>query len=558
MRAALYARFSTDKQRDASIDDQFRECERMAKAIGCTVSTRFEDRGISGGTAQRPGYQAMASAARTHQFDVIISEDISRMWRNRKEYGDRSTEFEDCGVHLVTCVGDDTRRDGWMIVTIKLAMAEQARKEASYRTRRGQEGNARAGKSTGGRAYGYVPVKDGTSGRIEINATEAPIVRRIFEMYASGASARAIAATFNAEGIPSPGAGWKRTKRRTDGKWLASSIHGDIERGTGILNNRRYVGVTLWGRSEWKRSAADSKKRRHIMLEAGAAHESTDERFRIVPQALWDRVKARQTHQSKELGSKVKGALRQRARPVKYLLSGLLRCQACESSFALSNATRYQCSSHHEGGTHACAVTLSVPRDRLERVMLDCAHTELLDPVKLAEIEAWHVAHRPATVDYRPRIAELEAQVANFVKAIGSGTEGIGDLVAALKAARGELDRLKALGSLPRAAQQKAASEPVGKRAARMRERLEAGGELAQAAMRELFPGSIWLEADDTGRFLWAHAQGAWPTVEVIRPGPARAEEFPMIYAVRMGQVDVSGSGGVIQLTPTFRLSLAA
>jgi site-specific DNA recombinase len=549
VKAALYARFSTDKQRDASIEDQFRECERVAKSAGLEVVARFEDRGISGGTHTRPGYQALLTAARSHTFDVMVVEDISRLWRNRAEFGPRSAELEDLGVHCLTCVGDDTRRDGWgLVIQIKQAVAEHARREASYRTRRGLEGRALAGKSTGGRAFGYLPARDSASGQIEINETEAAIVRRIFEMYAAGSSPRSIAATFNAEGIPSPGASWKRTARRQDGKWLASAIHGDANRGTGILNNRRYVGVTLWGRSEWKRSAADSKKRRHRMLESGAAHESIEERLRIVPQALWDRAKARQAHQSKEAGSKVRGALRQRARPSKYLLSGLLRCQACESSFALSNAKRYQCSSHHEGGNHACEVTLSVPRDRIENVMLECAHSELLDPVKLAEIEAWHVAHRPVT-DYRPRIAELEATVANYVKALGAGADGLGDLVAALKAARGELDRLKAVASLPRAAHQKTTSEPVQKRAARVRDRLAAGGELAQAAMRELFPDAIWLEADASGRFLWARAQGAWPALEsweYDRNGGAPAEAFPMIYAARMGKVDIIGSGGRI------------
>jgi hypothetical protein len=83
-----------------------------------------------------------------------------------------------------------------------------------------------------------------------------------------------------------------------------------------------------------------------------------------------------------------------------------------------------------------------------------------------------------------------------------------------------------------------------------MRERLEAGGELAQAAMRELFPDSIWLEADESGRFLWARAWGAWPTIEPVRRGPARAEEFPMMYRAQMGQVDASGSGG--SLPPQF------
>jgi hypothetical protein len=84
-----------------------------------------------------------------------------------------------------------------------------------------------------------------------------------------------------------------------------------------------------------------------------------------------------------------------------------------------------------------------------------------------------------------------------------------------------------------------------------MRERLEAGGELAQAAMRELFPDSIWLEADASGRFLWARAQGAWPALDswsYNRNGMAPAEAFPMIYRNQLINkgVDFSGSGGRI------------
>jgi hypothetical protein len=108
----------------------------------------------------------------------------------------------------------------------------------------------------------------------------------------------------------------------------------------------------------------------------------------------------------------------------------------------------------------------------------------------------------------------------------------------------GELDRLKAVASLPRTAQQKAIGEPITKRAARMRERLKAGGELAQATMRELFPSAIWLEADKSGRFLWARADGV----------PAKnglAEGFSRIYAAQMDQVAVSGSGGTLREFPT-------
>ena len=147
MRCALYARFSTELQNQESISDQFRQCERVAKIQGLEVVSRFEDRGISGGTSERPGYQALLTAARASAFEVIVCEDISRVWRNRSEYGQRSAELEDLGVHLLTCVGDDTRREGWgLVLGIKQAIAEAARREITYRTRRGMEGLASGGR----------------------------------------------------------------------------------------------------------------------------------------------------------------------------------------------------------------------------------------------------------------------------------------------------------------------------------------------------------------------------------------------------------------------------
>jgi DNA invertase Pin-like site-specific DNA recombinase len=228
---------------------------------------RFNDAAISGGTTQRPGYRDLLAAARRREFDVIVAEDSSRLWGELSEQWRALKELQDLGMHVVGHGLDTRREESKILLAVSGAMAEAYRDEISRRTRRGQEGKALAGQATGGRAYGYVSAADSPSGQIEIEETQAAVVRRIYELYADGVSPRNIAARFNAEGIPSPGATWKRTKRRTDGKWLASAIHGDVKRGTGILNNRRYTGVITWGRSEWKRSAADSSVRRHRLLE---------------------------------------------------------------------------------------------------------------------------------------------------------------------------------------------------------------------------------------------------------------------------------------------------
>src|SRR5688572_14760247 len=98
MRAAIYARYSTDKQSGASVDDQFRVCERIAERHSFAVVAKFSDAAISGGTTRRPGYQAMLVAARNHNFEVIIAEDTSRLWRLLAEQAPRLAELEDLGL----------------------------------------------------------------------------------------------------------------------------------------------------------------------------------------------------------------------------------------------------------------------------------------------------------------------------------------------------------------------------------------------------------------------------------------------------------------------------
>ena len=512
MRAALYARFSTDRQRDASIEDQFRECQRVARNEGLDVVARFEDRGVSGGTHQRSGYQRMLAAARNHEFDVIVAEDISRLWRSRSEFGPRSAELEDLGVHMLTCVGDDTRRDGWgLVVQIKQAVAEHARRESSYRTRRGLEGNALGGKPTGGRAYGYISARESKSGCIEIDEEEAAVVRRIFEMYSAGVAPRSIAATLNAEGIPSPGARWQRTTRRRDRKWLASAIHGDVKRGTGILNNRRYVAVVTWGRSEWKRSAADSKQRRHRILPAGSAHERTEERLRIVPQDLWDRVKTRQHQRTREIGGFVQQGLRKRnsgaGRPNKYLFSGLLMCGVCEASYVLRNRQSYCCASHWNGA--ACSNAINVPRRVVEEVLLRGIREDLTDPAVIAEFERRvHVAVRRqrAASDQGGRISALEAEVANLTDAIAGGMLRTSPALAN-RLAETERELARLLSSR----RTQLAAVPFGDLRGRfgalveqLDEVLKADPDRGREVLRGIFDGRVKLRPDSGGAFLWA------------------------------------------------------
>ena len=235
MRAILYARVTTSDQREASLDDQLRECEELCKREGFTVVGRESDHGLSGESTDRPGYQRVLRVVENGEADAVVAHELSRLWRSPAEQALQVEQFEFRGRHVVTCDGADTRRDGFeFLFAVKGAQSKTETKRIATRVHRTHKGLVLAGKSTGGRTYGYKsqPIYDSTRkdayGRPEIvgairviEPEAAEIVRRIFTMYADGMSPRRIAAQLNAEGVPSPGATWRRKTRRTDAKWVA-------------------------------------------------------------------------------------------------------------------------------------------------------------------------------------------------------------------------------------------------------------------------------------------------------------------------------------------------
>lgn len=452
VKAAAYARFSTDKQSEASIPDQFRLCDRLAERNGFRVVAQFEDAAISGGTTARPGYQAMLSAARRGEFDVIIAEDTSRLWRNMAEQAPRMAELRDLGIHVV-CHDLDTRQESSAVLGAVLgAMGEGYRQDIGRRTRRGLEGRARAQKPTGGRAYGYIAASDSASGEREVHPEQAAVVVRIFEMYRDGFSPRAIADRLNVERVPSPGSTWNRKQRRRSG-WLSSAIAGDASRGVGILNNEAYAGRIIWNRHRWVRSASDSKRRRCIPNPPSEWITHIDERLRIVPEALWLAVKARQRQQAETIGQRVsegmarKSAIRTGRGP-KFLLSGLLKCADCGSAFVVASATGYACASYVNGGAAACANSTRFRRDHAEQAILDKVKEYAARPDRTAEVLRRVRARLREATRPRPeaqaRLATLSMEIDNLVAAVAAGgLRGSSAIAERLRAAEAEREAIQ-------------------------------------------------------------------------------------------------------------------
>lgn len=222
MKAAIYTRYSTDKQRRTSTEDQARNCRAFAAREGMTITHTFSDEEVSGTTRARPGYNTMLQAAEKLAFDVLLVDDLSRLARDATEQGLTLKRLKFLEIRVVgVSEGYDSDAPGEKIhAAVKGLLNELYVDNIRFQTKRGLEGRALQGMSTGGRAYGYdsnpVIEKGQVVGHVlSINEEQAVVVRRIYRMFAEGLSPMAIAAKLNEEGVPSP----------RGGTWARSAMH---------------------------------------------------------------------------------------------------------------------------------------------------------------------------------------------------------------------------------------------------------------------------------------------------------------------------------------------
>ena len=432
MRAALYARYSSDKQKDSSIADQFYNGERMAERLGFTVVLRFEDKAITGAHRVRPGYQLMLEAAQRGDFDVLIVDDLSRLSRDNIETQQVIREFKYRRQRVIS-IGDGFDSDD---KSYKLQAGVRGIVNDIYlddlreKTHRGLAGKARAGKCTGGSVYGYrrKPVYDSVRldefGRPlvlevdrEINPEEARWVQQIFEWFVAGHPPMWIAAKLNELGVPSP----------RGGMWARSAIYGDMKRNTGLLNNQLYIGQMIWNRREWVKTPEG--KRRPVMRDMGefVAVERPD--LRIISDELWQAKVERQQ------------AIRQNTRPdaqpgrstgagSKHLFSGLLKCGECGSRYILVGKKYYGCARHRDRGKHACSNGLTVRKEIVESTLLSGIKQELFSPSAMQEflrecnmlIGEMESAYADERKQLETRLKQVTNELKNLLGFIKSGT----------------------------------------------------------------------------------------------------------------------------------------
>ena len=381
MRAVIYARFSTELQSVASIEDQARLCRERATALGLNVVAVHSDCAMSGATPvnRRPGASACVADALAGRFDVLLIESLDRLSRNLVEQETVIRRLEHRGIRIVGVSDgyDSTSGAGRKLLRgVRGLISETYLDDLRAKTHRGLTGQIERGYHAGGLSYGYRSVVAGVNARgepighrLEIDQAQAAIVREIFARYAAGESCQRIAADLNARGVRGP----------RGGTWCVSALYGSPAKGAGVLNNELYVGRYVWNRSKWIKNPDTGRRERFIRPE-GEWQSVPRPELRILDDEPWQAVRDRMASPRRAGGRKGRGGV-----PT-TLLGGVLRCGHCGGSVVKINARAYGCAAHKDRGPAVCG-GVAANHAEVDRVVLEHVRGALTAPDVLAWIE---------------------------------------------------------------------------------------------------------------------------------------------------------------------------
>lgn len=402
-RAVAYARFSSDLQREESIEAQTRAIQQYCDANGFVLLTVFADRGISGTSDKRPEFQKMISTATQGGVDAVIVHKLDRFARNRYDSAFYKNILKKNNVKLISVLENlQDSPESVILESVIEGMNEYYSLNLSREVRKGLQENALECKVTGGPpALGYSV--DRNTQKYIINEYEAEAVRLIFRMYLEGYSYTEIIDTLNTKGY--------RTRRGIP--FAKNSLYA-------ILRNERYTGVYIYVKDSTKNPKG--KYVRHgeydpdavIRIPGGIPAIISEEEFNLVQAKMKERQ-----HKAAKFSAKQE-----------YLLSGKIYCGECGSPYA-GNSRKprpdhplyisYKCTRRNQRDTKCNNPEIN--RDKLERLVLERLSEVLFNPAvipRLVEQYNEYIAEKTGsakerTLALQTELRDVERKIANTV-----------------------------------------------------------------------------------------------------------------------------------------------
>ncbi len=337
LRGVIYARYSSDNQREESIEGQLRENTAFAEKHGIQIVNTYIDRAFSAKTDNRPEFQRMIKESSKKHFDVVIVWKLDRFSRNRFDSAKYKALLRMNGVKVVSATESISEgAEGIILESVLEGMAEYYSADLAEKVTRGMTENALKHMYNGGVCpYGYCV---DANQQYAIDPSRAPLVLEIFSRYAGGDSITEILEDLDARGI--------RTNKGN--RFNKSSI-------ARMFANRKYIGEYRF---------------KDVVIPNAIPP--------IVPQELFDRVQVRM-EKNKHATSKSKA-------PETYLLTTKLYCGTCKSMMVGDSANKpngviyryYKCAAAKRHECNRKAIRKDYIEDQVLNGILRVLHDEIL------------------------------------------------------------------------------------------------------------------------------------------------------------------------------------
>lgn len=380
MNVVIYARFSSHSQTEQSIEGQLKVCYEYAAQHDYKVVGEYIDRAISGKTDNRPQFQKMIADSKKRLFEGVLVYQLDRFARNRYDSAQYKHELRKNGVRVLSAkenISDDA--SGILIESVLEGMAEYYSAELAQKIKRGMDINGEKCLVTGGgTALGYKI--DKATKKYVVDEATAPVVKRIFEMYADGATVADICRYMNSHGV--------KTSRGNE--FNKNSLRK-------MLTNKRYIGIYTYKGKETP----------------GGMPQIIDEKlFQQVQDKMQKNKKAPARARAKE----------------EYLLTTKLFCGYCKEMMTGYGGTGKSGKQHHyyicngvkrKSGCHK----KTVRKQEIEDMVIDVCRQLLTDEnietiVKQLSAEIAKQPKNAELVAFQAELKDVEKKRANLLNAV--------------------------------------------------------------------------------------------------------------------------------------------
>lgn len=300
MKAAAYARYSTDNQTNNSIAYQLEKIQSYCNENNIQITHFFVDEAQSGTNTDRIGFNNMLNAAKNKEFEAIVIYDITRGSRDVGDWFNFRKIMAALNIQVISCtqkLGDIYNGNDFLVELISVGLGQREVLETRQKSIDGVAVKAKQGKFLGGVApLGYKIV----DGNYVIEPTEAQIVKKIFTMYANGYSYAEIANNLG------------DFTGRYGRKFGKTSLYS-------IVKNERYIGTYFWNKHKVKlfRKWAGGELNPDVIKIENSIPA-------IISKEIWEACQMRLSNNKRNAQNKAKR---------EYLLSGLIECSSCGASY---------------------------------------------------------------------------------------------------------------------------------------------------------------------------------------------------------------------------------